>query len=78
MQERKKKILEMLTEAEGQFNSSYTKQTHKTNQPTTSKNSQNLHKKVKYLSGCVKLLVLSHYEKSLFASAMRVCVSCDS
>lgn len=45
MQERKKKILEMLTEAEGQFNSSYTKQTHKTNQPTTQKNSQNLHKK---------------------------------
>lgn len=24
----------MLTEAEGQFNSSHTKQTHKTNQPT--------------------------------------------
>lgn len=34
LQERKKKILEMLTEAEGQFNSSHTKQTHKTNQPT--------------------------------------------
>lgn len=74
----------MLTEAEGQFNSSHTKQTHKTNQPTNQppppkkKTAKTYTKKSSTCLVCVKLLVLSHYEKSLFTSAMRVCVSCDS
>lgn len=68
---REKKNLEMLREAEGQCNSSYTKQTHKTNQPTNQA-AKTYIKMSSICLACVKRLVLSHDKKSLFTST--ICV----